>query len=98
MLKSKEAKIFFYVSDEASDKQNILKDKIRKSKFPVVENYPNPKKFFAKYLYNDLWKILDEIYPLDDTPDEFERTNNQHQSYAIPRQRLFIDGGNYITC
>ena len=91
-----EGEDFLAVSDEASHKQNILKDKIRKSKFPVLENYPNPETF-AKYIYNDLWKILDEIYPLVDTPDEFERTNNQHQSYAIPRQRLFIDGGNYLT-
>ena len=83
------------ISEEASNKQGLLKDRIRKSRFPVVEDYLSPQAL-ADQLQDDLWKVLDYLYPANDVPDKFERDANQHEAYALPRRRLFIDGGNYI--
>lgn len=56
-------------------RQRHLKDRIRKSGFPVVEDYPTPEAFAAK-LEEDLWTILDEAYPEDQIPDAFERVSS----------------------
>ena len=83
------------VSEEAAARQVILKDEIRKSGFPVVEDYPSPEAF-AEQLQSDLWAFLDATYPVDEVPDIFERKVQQHEAYAAPRRRLFIGGRGYI--
>jgi tetratricopeptide (TPR) repeat protein len=75
-------------------RQKDLKDRIRKSGFPVVEDYSTPEAFAAK-LEKDLWTILDEAYPADQVPDAFERESRRHEAYAIPRRRLYLGGEAY---
>lgn len=77
-------------------RQRQLKDKIRESGFQVMENYPNPKAFASK-LEEDLWQVLDESFPADDVPDEFERESRRHEAYAVPRRRLYLGGDAYST-
>ena len=88
-------KEFLAISEEASAKQDVLKDKIRQRGFPILEDYPSPE-VFAEQLQEDLWDVLDKEYPQSDVPDEFERETNKHDAYAVPRRRLFIDGGRYV--
>ena len=75
-------------------RQRDLKDRIRESGFPVVEDYPTPEAFAAK-LEEDLWTILDEAFPADQIPDAFERESRRHEAYAIPRRRLYLGGEAY---
>ena len=83
-------------SAEDARRQRALKDRIRKSGFPIVENYATPENF-AERLEADLWKVLDEIFPADEFPDAFERESIKHEAYAAPRRRLYLGGGRYVS-
>jgi len=87
-----------YVSTSSEDAARLadLKDRIRASGFPVVEEYPNPEAL-AKRLEADLWAVLDEAYPQADAPDAFTREQRQHEAYALPRRRLYLGGERYQT-
>lgn len=82
-------------SKEEAERQATLKDRIRQSGFPVLENYPTPEAF-ADRLEADLWSILDAAFPADQIPDAFEREERRHEAYAAPRRRLYIGGEKYI--
>ncbi|MFM7181455.1 MAG: DUF4062 domain-containing protein [Verrucomicrobiales bacterium] len=45
-----------------------LKDRIRRSGFPVVENYASPEEL-AERVREDLWQLIDEAYPESEVPD-----------------------------
>lgn len=83
-------------SDEDAKRQTDLKDRIRNSGFPVVEDYPSPETF-AERLEEDLWTVLDEIFPEDEVPDAFEREARKHDAYAMPRRRLYLGGERYAS-
>lgn len=87
-----------YVAASAEDasRQAHLKDRIRKSGFPVVEDYSSPEAF-AERLENDLWQVLDETFPADEVPDGFERESRKHEAYALPRKRLYLGGERYAS-
>jgi nephrocystin-3 len=87
-----------YVAASAEDarRQRALKDRIRESGFPIVENYATPENF-AERLEADLWNVLDEIFPADEFPDAFERESIKHEAYAAPRRRLYLGGGRYVS-
>jgi nephrocystin-3 len=86
-----------YVSISSEDETKLadLKDRIRTSGFPVIENYPNPDAL-AKRLEADLWEVLNEAYPQADVPDAFTREQQQHEAYALPRRRLYLGGDRYL--
>ena len=58
-----------YASEGVSEKQKLLhlKDRIRSSGFPVVENYPDPETL-AERVREDLWSLIDAAYPESETP------------------------------
>nr|WP_213396236.1 tetratricopeptide repeat protein [Yoonia sp.] len=87
-----------YVASSPEDeaRQSALKETIRQSGFPVYEDYKSPE-HLAELLEKDLWEILDREFPASDIPDAFVRENVQHEAYALPRQRLYIGGGKYLT-
>jgi tetratricopeptide (TPR) repeat protein len=87
-----------YVSTSSEDAVRLadLKDRIRASGFPVVEDYQNPDAL-AKRLAADLWAVLDEAHPLTDVPDAFTREQRRHEAYALPRRRLYLGGEVYQT-
>ncbi len=93
-----EAKDGDYVTAAPEDaaRQVDLKDRIRRSGFPVVEDYSNPQAF-AERLEADLWQVLDAAYPADEVPDAFERESRRHEAYALPRRRLYFGGERYIA-
>jgi nephrocystin-3 len=86
-----------YLPQEAADKcrQEELKNRIRASGFPVVEDYRDPQDL-AQQLGAALWTILDEIYPLDEVPDAFTREGDRHEAYALPLRRLYLGREEYI--
>ena len=87
-----------YVAASADDeiRQKALKTTIRESGFPVHEDYKTPA-HLAELLEQDLWEILNREFPASDIPDAFERENLQHEAYALPRQRLYIGGDQYLA-
>jgi nephrocystin-3 len=87
---------YLSASDEDGARLKYLKDRIRASGFPVVEDYSTPEAL-AQRLEAQLWAVLDEAYPLEDVPDAFEQEQRQHEAYAIPRRRLYLGGERYIT-
>lgn len=70
-----------YVSTSTEDAASLadLKERIRVSGFPVVEDYPNPEAL-AQRLEADLWAVLDEAHPLTDVPDAFTREQRRHEA------------------
>ena len=86
-----------YVPASAEDarRQSDLKERIRKSGFPVVEDYANPEAL-AERLEADLWAVLDETFPAAEVPDAFEREGLRHEAYAAPRRGLYLGGEAYL--
>lgn len=83
-------------STEDTSRQSALKEAIRKSGFPVFEDYSTPE-HLAELLEQDLWEILDREFPASDIPDAYVRETLQHEAYALPRQRLYLGGDRYLT-
>jgi tetratricopeptide (TPR) repeat protein len=82
-------------SPEDQERQQKLKARISKDRFPVV-HYPNPEAF-AKRLEKDLWKLLDKEFPATSVPDTYTREGLKHEAYAAPRRRLYLGGDQYLT-
>lgn len=87
---------FLPTDPEDRARQRALKQCIRESGFPVVENYPNPEAL-AKRLEKDIWAILDRLYPATDVPDAYARENARHHAYAAHRRRLYLGGERYVS-
>jgi len=87
--------VYLPESQEDHERQQQLKARIAKHRFPVVR-YPNPEAF-AKRLEKDLWKLLDKEFPASSVPDAFTREGLKHQAYATPRRRLYLGGQKYLT-
>ena len=58
-----------YASEGAAEKGRLeaLKGRIRRSGFPVVEDYRDPEAL-AERVREDLWRLIDETYPADAVP------------------------------
>ena len=87
--------VYLPESREDDERQQQLKARIAKHRFPVVR-YPNPEAF-AKRLEKDLWKLLDKEFPVSSIPDAFTREGLKHEAYATPRRRLYLGGQKYLT-
>jgi nephrocystin-3 len=86
---------YLSLSPEDANRQATLKERIRESDFPVVEDYATPE-VFARQLEQDLWQLLDDAFPLSEIPDAFEREQQRHEAYAAPRRRLYLGGDSYL--
>ena len=86
-----------YIALSAQDKtkQDALKDCVRASEFPVVENYATPEDV-AQKIQEDLWSALEIEFPASEIPDAFTRDLLQHETYAAPRRRIYLGGEAYL--
>jgi nephrocystin-3 len=82
-------------SEEDARRQADLKERIRQSGFPVVEDYAGPEAL-AERLEADLWAVLDETFPAAEVPDAFERESLRHEAYAAPWRGLYLGGEAYV--
>jgi tetratricopeptide (TPR) repeat protein len=91
-----QAKGGYYVSSDPVDiyRLTALKDHIRQSGLPVMEDYPDPAAM-ATRLEADLWQALDAAFPADELPDDFTLEQRRHEAYAAPRRRLYLGGEHY---
>ena len=83
-------------SPEHRDKLTQLKGRIRQSGFPVVEDYPDPEAL-AQRVQEDLWKLIDATYPLNEVPDALALERRRHESYGQSRLGLYLGGENYLA-
>jgi nephrocystin-3 len=86
-----------YLSEGTTDQQKLdaLKDRIRHSGFPVVESYPTPEALADK-VRDDLWNLIEESFPADETPDPHAIERDRHEAYSSSRLGLYLGGEAYF--
>ena len=86
-----------YLSEGTDEKAKLeaLKDRIRKSMFPVVENYRSPE-ILAERVRADLWKLIEDSFPESEVPDALARERMRHEAYSSTRRRLYLGGKRYF--
>ncbi len=86
-----------YASEGSVESQKLasLKEKIRCSSFPVVENYPSPEAI-AERVTDDLWEMIEKMFPEAEAPDALTLERLQHEAYSASRRRLYLGGENYF--
>jgi WD40 repeat protein len=86
-----------YLSEGSAEKEKLeaLKDRIRQSGFPVVEDYPTPE-VLAEQVKKDLWKLIDEAFPESEVPDALAQERMRHEAFAASRLGLYIGGERYF--
>jgi hypothetical protein len=86
-----------YMSEGPAERAKLeaLKDRIRTSGFPVVEDYPTPEAL-AERVKKDLWKLIDEAFPESEVPDALTQERLRHETYGAARRRLYFAGEDYF--
>ena len=84
-------------SEGPSQKERLsaLKERIRKSGFPVVENYRNPAEL-AQHVGEDLWALIEEAYPESEVPDALAMEKRRHEAYGAVRLKMYLGGDGYF--
>jgi nephrocystin-3 len=86
-----------YLSEGPAERAKLeaLKDRIRTSRFPVVEDYKKPEDL-AERVKEDLWKLIDEAFPESEVPDALTQERLRHEAYGATRRRLYFAGEDYF--
>ena len=71
-----------------------LKKRIKKSGTRVKENYRNPKEL-GELVFNDLKKLIDDLYPEGSELDPLDRDALEHELYAYSRFKVYISRQEY---
>jgi nephrocystin-3 len=87
-----------YLAEGTDEKAKLeeLKERIRRSGFPVVENYASPEEL-AERVREDLWQLIDEAYPESEVPDALTRERMTHEAYGASRLGLYLGGEPYFA-
>ncbi len=89
-------KDFISENSEDAEKLKELKDRIRKSNFPVRENYPDSKAL-GELVLTDLTSVINERWPEGSEPDQLTREALDHAAYALSRERVYIERQEYFA-
>jgi len=86
-----------FISEEEASKKKLLnlKEKIRKSGLPVRENYPDPEKM-GDLVFNDLEKVINNLFPEGSQPDPLSREILEHEIFARIRAKVYIGRKEYF--
>ncbi|MDB4458223.1 tetratricopeptide repeat protein, partial [Akkermansiaceae bacterium] len=82
-------------SPQHAAKLDQLRDRLRQSEFPVVEDYPTPEAL-AERVREDLLKIIEEDYPEEEVPDALTLERMRHEAYGTARCRLYLGGEKHL--
>ncbi|MBI4641712.1 MAG: DUF4062 domain-containing protein, partial [Candidatus Tectomicrobia bacterium] len=80
---------------EKAGKLKGLKERIRKSGFPVHENYPNPKAL-GELVLKDLTLVIERLYPKGSAPEPLDRDAMEHDAFAQSRAKVYIGRKEYF--
>jgi tetratricopeptide (TPR) repeat protein len=83
-------------SPEHAAKLEDLKERIRASKFPVVEGYPDPE-VLAERVRKDLRELIEEEYPEEEVPDALTLERMRHEAYGAARRKFYLGGENHFA-
>ncbi|MFH2057647.1 MAG: tetratricopeptide repeat protein [Pseudomonadota bacterium] len=83
-----------FEDQKEQDKQNALKDRIRNSGFPVIENYPDVKTL-GQSILKDLETSINKEFP-EQTLTPLERDRLDHEVFAESRAKVYIGRSQYF--
>lgn len=83
-------------NSEAEQKLFKLKDIIRTQKYCPVKDYGSIERL-GDYVYNDLLKVINELFPPETVPDPITKLRNEHSKFARSRLRVYIGGEKYFN-
>ena len=96
ILPEQDRKDFISENSEDAAKLKLLKDRIRKSNFPVRENYPDSKAL-GDLALADLISVINKRWPEGSEPDQLTREALDHAAYARSRERVYIGRPEYFA-
>jgi nephrocystin-3 len=50
----------------------------------------------AELVKEDLWRLIDKIYPANSIPDALSCERHRHAAYGATRQRIYVGGEKYF--
>lgn len=95
MLNEADRKTFTAENAKDAEKLHTLKERIRQSRFPVRENYPDPKAL-GELVLTDLTRVINELFPEGSQPDSLDREAIDHEAYAQSRERVYVGRQEYF--
>ena len=87
-----------YISEDESSRAKLfaLKERIRKSGFPVRENYPDPQTL-GQLVLKDMTRLINQLYPKSAPLDRLDSDVADHEAFAQSRARVYIGGEEYFN-
>lgn len=86
-------------SSEATEKLDRLKRRIRAARDEEVcrlrENYRDPQQL-GEWILDGFTRLIDELYPEDEQPDEIDREAAGHEAFARSRAGVYIGRQEYF--
>lgn len=90
---AKQRRDFAPESDDSARKLARLKQRIRGARDEQVcelrENYSAPKQL-GEWILEDFIRLIDRLYPKDQTPDPLDQEAARHEAYARSRRLAFV--------
>lgn len=72
-----------------------LKARIRSSRRPVRENYPDPQQL-GNLVLADLTGVIDHLFPAGSEPGPIERERAMHEAFALGRAAVYVANTDYF--
>jgi tetratricopeptide (TPR) repeat protein len=86
---------YFSENPAARAKLVELKDRIRRSRFPTQENYPDPKAL-GELVLKDMTGVIDRLFPEGTQPDALDREAAEHETFASSRCVVEVRPGEKV--
>jgi tetratricopeptide (TPR) repeat protein len=81
--------------EERKAKLAALKERIRKSNFPLKEDYSDPIQL-GDWLLEDLTAVINDLFPEGSQPDMLAREETGHRAFAANLTKVYIGGETYF--
>lgn len=87
-----------WVAENPTEQQRLqaLKEQIRASGFPVVEEGLATPQAIAERIEADLWAVIEREHPEQEPPDALQREGQRHSDYRRSRTGLYLGGAAAI--
>jgi len=77
-------------SQERETKLRLLKDRIRESGLPLLDNYADPETF-AESVEVQFKQVIDKLFPHEEVPDPLDQETIGQRSYALRKLLAYVD-------
>lgn len=86
-----------FIEDNPGQRQklHVLKDRIRKSRLSVRENYPTPKAI-GELVLKDMTDVINKLFPEGPSLDPLDRDASEHEQFAKSRVGVYIGREEYF--